>query len=80
MTSIQSGESTELHTLRPVGLLLEEYEAIDILTQYPSVVAHPFSSLSADLIKEIFLISDGHVGFITSIIHALKKIPVSIHL
>ena len=79
-TLIQSGESTELHTLRPVGLLLEEDEAMDILTQYPSVAAHPFSSLSVDLKKEIFLISDGHVGFITSIVHALKKVPVSVHL
>ena len=47
---------------RPVGLLLEEHEAIYVLTEYPPVVNVPFPPLSADVKNYIFLISDGHVG------------------
>ena len=46
--SIQSGESS-----RPVGLLLEEDEAIDVLTQFASTTIQPPISLSADLKKEL---------------------------
>jgi hypothetical protein len=74
---IQSGKSTELHTCRPVGLLLGEDEAMDILTQY---AIESSLSLSADLKKELFLISDGHVGLLTSLVDILLKVPVSVPL
>jgi hypothetical protein len=32
--STQSGKSTEFHTCRPVGLLLKEDEATDVLTRH----------------------------------------------
>ena len=63
---------------RPVGLLLEEHEAMHIPTKYPPGVNVPFPPLSADLKKYIFLISDGHVGFVTSLVHAFKEVPVSV--
>ena len=63
---------------RPVGLLLEEHEAMHILTKYPPVVNVPFPPLSADLKKYIFLIGDGHVGFVTSLVRAFKEVPVSV--
>jgi len=62
--SIRSSESTEWHTLQPVGLLLEEDETIDLLTRYTSAVMQPRLSLSADLKKELFLITDGHAGLL----------------
>ena len=69
---IQSGKSAKLHTCRPAGLLLKEDEAIDILTRYTS-----FLSLSADLKRELFLISDGHVGLLIGLINVLPRVPVN---
>jgi hypothetical protein len=73
--SIQSGESS-----RPVGLLLEEDEAIDVLTQFASTTMQPPISLSADLKKELFLISDGHAGLLLDLVPVLKRVPVSVPL
>jgi hypothetical protein len=78
-TSIQSGESTGKHTCRPVGLLLEEDEAIDTLTRFTSVV-DPHLSLSADLKKELFQISDGHAGLLRDLVLILNRVPVSVPL
>ena len=78
--STQSGKSTEFPTYRPVGLLLKEDEAIDVLTRYASVGIQPPLSLSADLKRELFLISDGHVGLLTSLVDTLRKVPVSVPL
>jgi hypothetical protein len=62
---------------RPVGLLLDEDEAIDILTRYTSATIYPSPSLSADLKKGFFLISNGHVGLLTSLVRVLQDVPVS---
>ena len=75
--STQSGGSTGF---RPVGLLLKEDEAIDVLTRYASVGIQPSLSLLADLKRELFLISDGHVGLLTSLVDILRKVPVSVPL
>jgi len=77
--SVQSGESTELRACGPVGLLLEEDEAIDVLTRYPLVAMHPPPSLSVDLMKKS-LISDGHAGFIISLLRILENVLVSVLL
>jgi hypothetical protein len=74
---IRSDGSTETHTCRPVGLLLEEDEAIDVLTRYASTAIQP-QSLSADLKKELFLISDGHAGLLLDLVSVLKRVPVSV--
>jgi hypothetical protein len=65
--SMQPDESINVHLpisrqLTPVGLLLDEDEAIDVMTRYASTTMQPSPSLSADLKKEFFLISNGHVG------------------
>ena len=73
--SLQSGESS-----RPVGLLLEEDEAIDVLTQYASTAIQPPISLSADLKNELFQISDGHAGLLLDLVSVLKRVPVSVPL
>jgi hypothetical protein len=65
---------------RPVGLLLDEDEAIDVMTRYASTTMQPSPSLSADLKKEFFLISNGHVGLLTSLVRVLQDIPVSVPL
>jgi hypothetical protein len=65
---------------RPVGLLLDEDEAIDILTRYTLTTIHPSPSLSADLKKGFFLISNGHVGLLTSLVRVLQDVPVSVPL
>jgi hypothetical protein len=79
-TPIWSSESSEFHTYRPVGLLLDEDEAIDVVTRYAPGAIHPSPSLSADLKKGFFLFSEGHAGLLTSLVHALKNIPVSVPL
>jgi hypothetical protein len=76
--SIRSGGSTEMHICRPVGLLLEEDEAIDVLTRHASTAIQPPLSLSADLKKELFLISDGHAGLLLDLVSVLKRVPVSV--
>ena len=71
---------TSLPSWRPVGLLLDEDEAIDIVTKYASTAVRPSPSLTADLKKEFFLISGGHVGLLISLLDLLKRVPVSIPL
>ena len=73
--SIQSGES-----LRSVGLLLEEDEATDVLTRFASTTIQPPIPLSADLKKELFLITDGHAGLLLDLVPVLKRVPVSVPL
>ena len=75
-----SSGNTELHTCRPVGLLLNEDETIDVVTRYASAAIHPSPSLSADLKKGFFLFSEGHAGLLTSLLRALQSIPVSVPL
>jgi hypothetical protein len=77
---IRSSESTEFHTCRPVGLLLDEDEVIDVATRYISDAIHPSPSLSADLKKGFFLFSEGHTGLLISLLYALQNVPVSVFL
>jgi hypothetical protein len=77
-TPIWSSESSEFHTYRPVGLLLDEDEAIDVVTRYAPGAIHPSPSLSADLKKGIFLFSEGHAGLLISLIRAIQNVPVSV--
>ena len=79
-TLIQSDERIEMYTIRPVGLLFDEDEAIDVLTRYASAAVQPPLSLSADLKKELFLISDGHPGLLLDLVLVLKRVPVSVPL
>lgn len=65
---------------RPVGLLLDENEAMDVMTRYASIIIRPSLSLTSDLKKGFFLSSDGHVGLLTSLIRVLQDVPVSIAL
>ena len=74
---VQSGESAELRACRPVGLLLKEDEAIHVLTRYALAAMQPSPSLLADLKRELFLISGGHVGLLIGMIDILPDIPVS---
>ena len=76
--SMWSNESTEFHTCSPVGLLLDEDEAIDVVTRYASDAIHPSPYLSADLKKGFFLLSEGHAGLLTSLLRALQNVPVSV--
>jgi hypothetical protein len=75
-----SSGNTELHTCRPVGLLLNEDEAIDVVTRYALAAIQPSPSLSADLKKGFFLFSEGHAGLLISLLGALQSIPVSVPL
>ena len=77
---IQYGESAELRACRPVGLLLKEDETIDLLTRYTSAAMQPSPSLLADLKRELFLISGGHVGLLIGIVDILPRVPVSVSL
>jgi len=76
----QSGKTTKWHICRPVGLLLEEDEAIDVLTRYLRATMQPCPSISAGLKKELFLITDGHVGCITSLVRIITDVRVHIPL
>jgi hypothetical protein len=67
-------------SFRPVGLLLDEDEAIDVVTRYALTTIQPSPSLSADLKKGFFLISEGHAGLLTSLVRVLQNVPVSIPL
>ena len=67
-------------SFRPVGLLLDEDEAIDVVTRYALATIQPSPSLSADLKKGFFLISEGHAGLLTSLVRVLQNVPVSIPL
>ena len=65
-------------SFRPVGLLLDEDEAIDVVTRYALTTIQPSPSLSADLKKGFFLISEGHAGLLTSLVRVLQNVPVSL--
>lgn len=75
---IQSSKSTKFRTCSPVGLLLKEDEAIDVLTRCASTTIR--YSLSEDLKRRLFIISDGHVGLLISLVDVLRKVPVSVPL
>ncbi|PYI09961.1 hypothetical protein BO78DRAFT_435397 [Aspergillus sclerotiicarbonarius CBS 121057] len=60
---------------KPVGLLLDENEAIDVVTRYASTSLQPSPSLTPDLKKGFFLTSNGHVGLLTSLIRVLQDVP-----
>jgi hypothetical protein len=77
---VVSSESAERHTRRPVGLLLDEDETIDVVTRYASAAMHPSPSLSEDLKKGFFQFSEGHAGLLTSLLFALSRVPVSVPL
>ncbi|KAE8308379.1 hypothetical protein BDV41DRAFT_568247 [Aspergillus transmontanensis] len=47
-----------------IGLLLDENEAMDVVTRYASAVLQPS-----------FLTSNGHVGLLTSLTHVLHDVP-----
>jgi hypothetical protein len=70
-------KSTRSSTWRPVGLLLDEDEAIDIVTRYASA-ATPSPSLSEEAKKGFFQVSGGHAGLLTSLVNGLQDIPVSV--
>ena len=76
---IEDYHSTFLPFWKPVGLLLDEDEAIDIMTRH-IFAASQLSLLSADLKKQLFLFSDGHVGLLTSLVRVLENVPVRIPL
>jgi hypothetical protein len=65
--------SIDVHTTRPVGLLLEVDEATDVMKRNAPVTGYRF--LSADLESNLFLISDGHVGVLRAIIAVLPGVP-----
>lgn len=60
----------------PVGLLLEEGGAIDVMKRYESIVGYQF--LSAELQWHLFLISGGHAGTLRSLPDGLLRVPVSL--
>ncbi|RAQ48713.1 hypothetical protein AFGD_010739 [Aspergillus flavus] len=60
---------------KPVGLLLDENEAIHVVTRYASAAIQPSPSLTPDLKKGLFLTSSGHVGLLTSLTHVLHDVP-----
>ncbi|PYI16382.1 hypothetical protein BO99DRAFT_435501 [Aspergillus violaceofuscus CBS 115571] len=59
---------------KPIGLLLEESEANDILPQFlPTVLPNGEKLLTEELGHGLFLASGGHAGSFTSLIHKLQK-------
>lgn len=84
--SLRPEESISDHGLgpllpwKPVGLLLDENEAIDVVTRYAFTVIRPSLSLTPDLKKGFFLSSNGHVGLLTSLTRVLQDVPVSLIL
>ena len=59
-----------------LGLLLNAEEATDVMKKYIDAVGPP--SLSKDLMDELFLISNGHVGCLTALIGVLGRAAVSV--
>jgi hypothetical protein len=78
--NIEDYHPASLLSWKPVGLLLDEDEAIDVVTRYASTTIQPSPSLSADLKKGFSLICGGHVGLLTSLVRVLQDVPVSIPL
>ncbi|PYH86816.1 hypothetical protein BO82DRAFT_379929 [Aspergillus uvarum CBS 121591] len=62
---------------KPIGLLLEESEANDILPQVlPTVIPNGEKLLTEELRHGLFLASGGHAGLFTSLIHVLRAMPL----
>ncbi|KAB8271027.1 hypothetical protein BDV30DRAFT_250200 [Aspergillus minisclerotigenes] len=59
---------------KPVGLLLDENEAMHVVTRYVSAAIQPSPSLPPDLKKGFFLTSSGHVRLLTSLTHVLHDV------
>lgn len=59
-----------------LGLLLDAEEATDVVKKYIDAVGPP--SLSKDLMDELFLISNGHVGCLTALMGVLGRAAVSV--
>lgn len=83
--SLQPEKCIETHSLRllpwkPVGLLLDEDEAIEVVGRYTSVIIRSSIALTPDLKRGFFACSNGHVGLLTSLIRVLQDVPVSLSL
>jgi len=60
---------------KPVGLLLDEDEANEVLDRYVlTLIPNP---VTLDLRRRFFLSSSGHIGLLTSLAQALDLLPVS---
>ncbi|KAL4961801.1 uncharacterized protein BDV14DRAFT_192003 [Aspergillus stella-maris] len=78
--SLQPEERIEAHSLgllpwRPVGLLLDEDEAMEVVGRYASAVIRPSIVLTPDLKRGFFACSNGHVGLLTSLTRVLQDVP-----
>ncbi|KAL4936667.1 hypothetical protein BDV06DRAFT_216484 [Aspergillus oleicola] len=78
--SLQPEERFETHSLgllpwRPVGLLLDEDEAMEVVGRYASVAIRPYIALTPDLKRGFFACSNGHVGLLTSLTRVLQDVP-----
>ncbi|RAH40266.1 uncharacterized protein BO95DRAFT_457555 [Aspergillus brunneoviolaceus CBS 621.78] len=61
---------------KPVGLLLDETEAHEILDRYvPIVISNGADILTKELKHGLFLVSGGHAGLLVSLADALELIP-----
>ncbi|PYI26287.1 hypothetical protein BP00DRAFT_430457 [Aspergillus indologenus CBS 114.80] len=61
---------------KPVGLLLDEIEAHEILDRYvPNTVSDGANILTEELKHGLFLVSGGHAGLLVSLADALELIP-----
>ncbi|KAL3468252.1 hypothetical protein BJX64DRAFT_247158 [Aspergillus heterothallicus] len=61
---------------KPVGLLLDEDEANEVLDRYvPTFIPNPGAILTQDLKQGFFLSSSGHVGLLTSLTQVLNRLP-----
>ncbi|KAB8228966.1 uncharacterized protein BDW43DRAFT_322502 [Aspergillus alliaceus] len=78
--SLRPAEGVETHSLgllpwRPVGLLLDEDEAMEVVGCYASIVIRPSIALTPDLKQGFFACSNGHVGLLTSLTRVLQDVP-----
>ncbi|KAL3454962.1 hypothetical protein BJX64DRAFT_273180 [Aspergillus heterothallicus] len=78
--SLQPEKCVEIHSLRllpwrPVGLLLDEDEAIEVVGRYASVIIRSSIALTLDLKRGFFACSNGHVGLLTSLTRVLQDVP-----
>ncbi|EED20554.1 hypothetical protein TSTA_037720 [Talaromyces stipitatus ATCC 10500] len=64
-------ETTDFNDQNGLGLLLEAEEASDVMKKYTDAVGPP--SLSKDLMDELFLISNGHVGCLTALMGVFRR-------
>ena len=65
---------------KPVGLLLNEDEAVDVVTRYASSATLASHLLTQDLKMNFFACSNGHVGLLTSLVRVLHDEAVSMAL